>query len=91
MKAARFLMRVARRHPQFLSLAARIAGRNVTAEIDYHRDGRSLPPKGVTFRISGSCDLRCRMCIYRNAVWIMEHWSCRCNQDAAPIQNAART
>jgi MoaA/NifB/PqqE/SkfB family radical SAM enzyme len=67
LNAARFLMRVVRWHPQFLLILARIAWRNVTALIDYHMNGRSLPPKGVTFRISGQCDLKCQMCIYRNA------------------------
>jgi len=67
MKTIRFLMRVVRWHPQFLKIAARIAWRNVTALIDYHMNGRSLPPKGVTFRISGLCNLNCQMCIYRNA------------------------
>ena len=67
MKTAKFLMRVVRWHPQFLLIAARILWRNVTALIDYQMNGRSLPPKSVTFRISGQCDLNCKMCIYRNA------------------------
>jgi MoaA/NifB/PqqE/SkfB family radical SAM enzyme len=67
MNGARFLMRVVRWHPQFLLIAARILWRNVTALIDYHMNGRSLPPKGVAFRISGQCNLNCQMCIYRNA------------------------
>jgi MoaA/NifB/PqqE/SkfB family radical SAM enzyme len=62
------VIRVIGEHLQFLKIAARFAWRNATNLIDYNLlDGRSFRPKVVGFRISGQCDLNCRMCIYRNA------------------------
>jgi MoaA/NifB/PqqE/SkfB family radical SAM enzyme len=54
-----------RQHPQFLKVAMGIAWRNATNLIDYNLlNGWSFPPKAVTFRISGICNLHCQMCDY---------------------------
>ncbi len=59
---------IIRKHPQYIKIAGRIIWRNTTALLDYHfLKGRSFPPKSVTFRISGQCNLYCQMCIYRHA------------------------
>jgi len=59
---------VIREHPQLLKVALNVAWRNTTNLIDYNfMSGRSFRPKAVTFRISGQCNLNCRMCIYRNS------------------------
>ena len=63
----RLLLDQMRQHPQFLKIATRIAWRNTTSLVDYNfMDGRSFPPKAVTFRISGQCDLYCQMCNFRH-------------------------
>jgi MoaA/NifB/PqqE/SkfB family radical SAM enzyme len=59
---------VVRQHPQFLKLALRVAWRNATNLVDYNlMHGQSFPPKAVTFRISGQCNLYCQMCNFRHA------------------------
>jgi MoaA/NifB/PqqE/SkfB family radical SAM enzyme len=58
---------LARQHPQFIKLGLRIAWRNATNLVDYNlNNGRSLPPKAVTFRMSGKCNLDCQMCNFRH-------------------------
>ncbi len=62
---------IALRHPYVLQSGIRILNRNLTNLVDYNlRDGRSFAPKGVTFRISGVCNLNCQMCIYRNTDYL---------------------
>lgn len=55
-------------HPIYLSLVWRIILRNLSIFVDYNfMSGKSFAPKSVTFRISGSCNLRCKMCIGQNS------------------------
>jgi pyruvate-formate lyase-activating enzyme len=69
MNKIRFVGNVLRRHPQFIMIAARVYWRNITKLIDYHfYDGHSFAPKEVTFKISGACNLNCKMCIVRNTM-----------------------
>ncbi len=63
-----------RQHPQFLKIMARAAWRNATSLIDYNfMAGRSFPPKAVTFRISGQCNLYCQMCNFRHTGYLDSH------------------
>ena len=56
-----------RHNPHVINLIARIAWRNTNNFIDYNlADGRSFAPKAVTFRISGVCNLYCKMCNFRH-------------------------
>jgi MoaA/NifB/PqqE/SkfB family radical SAM enzyme len=65
---SRLLYDVVSQHPHYLRVATRVAWRNATNLIDYNLpNGRSFPPKAVTFRISGKCNLYCQMCNYRHA------------------------
>lgn len=68
---ARLVSRIIRNHPRLLWVGTRILKRNLLAMVDYNlMNGRSLPPKTLTFRISGQCNLNCKMCIYRNAGYL---------------------
>lgn len=56
------------RNPQFLKIAGRVAWRNATSQIDYHySNGRSRPPKSITFKLTSLCNMNCKMCNYLNA------------------------
>ncbi len=58
-------------HPYVLQIGAQTLKRNITNLIDYNlSDGRSFAPKGVTFRISGVCNLNCQMCIYKRTDYL---------------------
>ncbi len=62
------VQKIVSKHPQYLGVALRALARNVTSLVDYSfKDGNSLPPKSITFRICGQCNLNCKMCFYRNA------------------------
>jgi MoaA/NifB/PqqE/SkfB family radical SAM enzyme len=62
-----FILSAIYRHPQFLGMINRIAWREFTSLIDYnHKEGKSFPPASVTFKVSGKCNLNCKMCIYRH-------------------------
>ncbi len=67
-KRLEFVIKTLFAHPNYLSLAWRVGWRNLTIGLDYNlMSGKSFPPKAVTFRISGACNLKCKMCIYHNS------------------------
>jgi MoaA/NifB/PqqE/SkfB family radical SAM enzyme len=63
--------RIIIQHPYVLQIGVQTLKRNITNLIDYNlSDGISFAPKGVTFRISGVCNLNCQMCIYKNTDYL---------------------
>ncbi len=70
-KQLQFAAEVLQDHPRLLQLPWLVGRRNLTNLVDYNfLRGRSFPPKAVTFRISGQCNLNCQMCIYRNSGYL---------------------